>query len=77
MAVLNRRGVAASWIVRTSLRAGPAAASLLQGMLFGVGPHDPMVFVAAPVALGAATLVAAYLRTRRASTVDPVVVLRE
>ena len=68
-------------ITMVGLLAGVAAAAglttLLQGMLFGVGPHDPTVFVAAPVALGAATLAAAYLPTRRASTLDPVVVLRE
>jgi ABC-type antimicrobial peptide transport system permease subunit len=68
-------------ITMVGLLAGVAAAAglttLLQGMLVGVGPHDPTVFVAAPVALGAATLAAAYLPTRRASTLDPVVVLRE
>ena len=49
----------------------------LESMLYGVRAFDPLTFLAAPVALGTAALVAAYIPARRAMRVDPAVVLRE
>ncbi len=49
---------------------------LLRSMLFGVDASDPVTFVSVAVLLGAVALLASYLPARRATQVDPMVVLR-
>ena len=49
---------------------------VLRGMLFGVAPLDPVIFVIAPVLMLAAALIASYVPARRASSLDPIKVLR-
>jgi ABC-type lipoprotein release transport system permease subunit len=67
-------------IVAFGLIAGLAAAipatRLLRGLLFQVGPNDPMTFVAIGVMLAAVAIVASYLPARRGTQVDPVVTLK-
>jgi ABC-type antimicrobial peptide transport system permease subunit len=67
-------------IVAIGLTAGIAAAipatRLMRGLLFQVGPNDPMTFVAIGVTLAAVAIVAAYLPARRGTQVDPVVTLK-
>ncbi len=52
------------------------AARVLATLLFGVGTFDPVALTGAPLALGLAAWLAAYLPARRASRVDPLVALR-
>jgi predicted permease len=52
------------------------AARFLATLLFGVGSFDPTVLVGAPLLLGVAAWLAAYLPARRASRTDPLVALR-
>jgi putative ABC transport system permease protein len=49
---------------------------MLRGLLFGVGPADPISYLLAVVLLGGAALVACWLPAQRATRVDPVVALR-
>ena len=49
---------------------------VVSAFLFGVGPIDPVTYVAVSTALAAVALLAIYLPARRAARVDPVVALR-
>lgn len=64
--------------IGTALGTGLAIAfgGSLRSFLFEVGPHDPMVFAAAPVFLAAAGVLAAFVPVRRAIRVDPKVALQ-
>jgi len=57
--------------------AGAAAASrVLQSVLYGVSPLDPIAFVCAPVLLLAIAVTAALAPTRRLVRIEPATVLR-
>jgi putative ABC transport system permease protein len=59
---------------------GTAAAYLstraLSSMLYGVNPHDPLIFAAIAVSLFVVVVLASYLPARRATRVDPLIALR-
>jgi ABC-type antimicrobial peptide transport system permease subunit len=67
-------------VVAVGLAFGLAAAipatRLLRGLLFQVGPNDPVTFVAIGVTLATVAIVASYLPARRGTQVDPVVTLK-
>lgn len=65
-------------IVGLSVGAGGAAllARLMQAILFGVSPFDPLTYAAVPIVLALASAAASYIPARRATTVDPVDALR-
>jgi len=88
MALGARRGNVLSLIlgeallmVGAGILAGiPAALALsrfLASSLYGIGAADPLTYLAIPVVLLAASLLAAYLPARRAMRVEPVVALRQ
>ena len=52
-------------------------ARLLSGMLYGIGASDSMSVSGAAIIMSAVALVACYLPARRASSVDPMIALRE
>jgi len=49
---------------------------LISSLLFGVTATDPMTFVLTVVLLGAVTLLASYIPSRRAARTDPIISLR-
>jgi putative ABC transport system permease protein len=58
------------------LAAALALSGLMKSLLFGIGPHDPVTFIAAPAIFVAVALVAAYVPARRAARVSPMEALR-
>ena len=68
------------YIAITGLAIGALAAVLLvpliSGMLIGVQPRDPQVFLIVALVLTAATVAASYIPARRAAKVEPMVALR-
>jgi ABC-type antimicrobial peptide transport system permease subunit len=53
-----------------------AGARLLEGLLVGVAPTDPVVLGGAALTLAAIGLLASWLPARRASRIDPLEALR-
>ena len=48
----------------------------MSSLLFGIGPLDPVAYVAAIGVTIAAAALASYLPARRAATIDPIETLR-
>jgi putative ABC transport system permease protein len=53
-----------------------ALSGLMKSLLFGIGPRDPVTFIAAPAVFVVVALVAAYVPARRAASVSPIEALR-
>lgn len=60
----------------TGLIASVAVARLMKSLLFGITPLDPLTYVAVPVILAIAAILASYLPARRAGMVDPIEALK-
>jgi hypothetical protein len=58
------------------LIASVAASRAIAGLLYAVGPLDPLVFVSVCLTLGGAGVIATLIPARRATRVDPIVALR-
>jgi ABC-type antimicrobial peptide transport system permease subunit len=69
--VLAGLGIAAGVIFSAS------TASMMASLLYGVRPHDPAVFLVAPLLLLIVALLASYIPAWRATKVDPIAALRE
>jgi ABC-type antimicrobial peptide transport system permease subunit len=54
-----------------------ALRTIVQSHLYEISPLDPIVLISIPSALLAIALFASFLPARRASRIDPVVMLRE
>ncbi len=68
------------WTVVLGALAGVATAygavRIVESQLFGIQPHDPLVFAAAVALLVGMAMAAAFFPARRASRIDPLVALR-
>jgi len=67
-------------LVTCGVLVGVAAAllltRLLESMMYGVSPRDPIVFVLVGLVMIAVSLIACYVPARRAMKIDPIVALR-
>jgi predicted permease len=54
-----------------------ASARLVSGMLFNVKPHDVVTYACVVAGLGLLSLLATYIPARRATRIDPLLVLRQ
>lgn len=54
-----------------------ALGQLLERLLFGVSPYDPLTLAAVPAVLAGVTLLAAWIPARRAMRLDPLIAIRE
>jgi putative ABC transport system permease protein len=52
------------------------ATRVLQDMLYGVSPHDPLTFAAVVALMLSVSLLASYVPARRATTIDPMTALK-
>jgi ABC-type antimicrobial peptide transport system permease subunit len=66
--------VAAGMIVGVAVAA--VIVRLLQAVLFGISPYDPLAFIGAPLLMLAIAAAAAFMPTRRAMRANPMSVLR-
>ncbi|HEY2017572.1 MAG TPA: ABC transporter permease, partial [Bryobacteraceae bacterium] len=62
--------------VAIGVPAAIALPRLMRGLLFGIAPFDPVVFVSVPLLLLLIAAAASYIPARKATRVDPVVALR-
>jgi predicted permease len=62
--------------VAIGLGSAAGVTRLMQALLFGIDPLDPITFAVTPVVLAGAAVLASYLPTRRAMALDPVETLR-
>jgi ABC-type antimicrobial peptide transport system permease subunit len=54
-----------------------ATASMMASLLYGVHPHDPIVFLSVPLLLFVVALMAGLAPALRATQVDPIVALQD
>jgi ABC-type antimicrobial peptide transport system permease subunit len=52
------------------------AARVMQGLLFGVAPHDPVTFVGVALMMAAIGIVACWIPALRAARIDPAITMR-
>jgi predicted permease len=73
-----RKGVALAGMgIVAGLVFSAATASMMASLLYGVRPHDRLVFLAVPLLLFVVAVLASYFPARRATKVDPMFALRE
>ena len=75
--VLQRGVILAAFGVATGVAIAASTASMMASLLYGVRPHDPVVFLVVPLLLFVVALLAGYIPAWRATKVDPVTSLRE
>ncbi|HEY6249399.1 MAG TPA: ABC transporter permease [Candidatus Angelobacter sp.] len=75
--VVRQGALLAAIGVGAGLTASLFATRLVRSQLYGIGVTDPVTFLVVPVLLLAVALLASYVPARRATKVDPIVVLRD
>jgi putative ABC transport system permease protein len=75
--VLGKGVVLAGLGIVTGVIFSVSTVSTMASLLYGVRPHDPAVFLVAPLLLLIVALLASYIPAWRATKVDPIAALRE
>ncbi len=76
--IILREGLAIGAIgTATGVAGALALGRVLQTLVFGTSPRDPLVFVAVTLVLGGVVVAASYLPARRATRADPLDALRK
>ena len=75
--VIRQTAGLASLAIVVGLTAAAFATRLIESWLYGIARHDGRTYLACAAGMLIAALVAAYVPTRRATRVDPLVTLRE
>jgi predicted permease len=75
--IFGRSVVLASVGIIVGVMASAGTASLMASLLYGVHPHDLLVFLVVPLLLFAVAALASYIPARHATKVDPIRALRE
>ena len=77
LGLVLRQGLTLAAIgIGIGLAAGAAGSRLIQSLLFGVKPMDPLTFAGAGLLFILVTLAGSYVPARRAANVDPIKALR-
>ena len=74
--ILRQGGMVTLVGVAVGLTAAIAGSRLIQSLLYGVGPRDPVIFVVTTLALLGIALMACWLPARRAARLSPLEALR-
>lgn len=74
--VLQHTMVLTLWGVAVGLTVAAAGSQALKGFLFGIPGLDPLTFLATLAVFGAIAILACFVPVRRATAVDPMIVLR-
>jgi predicted permease len=75
--LIVRRGLLLASIgITIGVAAAMAATRLLEELLYGVSPRDPVTMVVVAVVLAAAAVLSAFIPARRAALIDPIIALR-
>jgi putative ABC transport system permease protein len=74
--VLREAAAVAAVGIGTGLTGAVALTRFMRGLLFGVGPLDPLILVAVPAIFALVAIIAAFGPSRRAMRLDPATVLR-
>jgi predicted permease len=73
-----RKGVALAGVgVAAGLVLSASSASVMASLLYGVRPHDGVVFLIVPLLLSAVAVLVSYVPARQAANVDPLTAFRE
>ncbi len=77
LGLVMRRGLALALTgLLVGLLGAVALTRFMEGLLFGVRPHDPLTFATIPAILVLTTVLAVYAPARRAARTDPLLTLR-